>query len=84
MGWTYVNVSPESAAPRIPCRTFAWALDEPGWVKRFSDHGRSGAYCQVITPGRVSVGDDIVVEFVPDTHDVSVVDLFRAYLGDKE
>lgn len=71
------------AGPRIPCRTFAGHLGERGWVKRFSAHGRSGAYCAVQTPGSIRTGDAIDVSDVPG-HGITVPDLFRALTGDLE
>ncbi|WP_424212234.1 MOSC domain-containing protein [Streptomyces sp. BI20] len=67
----------EVASARIPCRTFQGALDEGGWVKRFTQEGRPGAYLRVITPGPVSTGDAIEVIHRPE-HEVTVAVLFRA------
>lgn len=54
----------EVTSPRIPCQTFARAVggDEArGWVKRFMQAGRSGAYLRVVTTGSVQSGDRVVV-----------------------
>ena len=40
----------EVCGPRIPCATFAARMGERGWVKRFSEVGRTGAYLSVVTP----------------------------------
>ena len=73
----------EVSIVRQPCRTFAGWLGEPGWVKRFSQHGHCGAYLRVIQPGRNAALDEI--EFVgrPD-HDIDMMTAFRAAQGDKE
>jgi len=63
--------------PRIPCRTFAGFLAERGWVRRFTEDGRSGTYLAVVRPGTVTAGDPVVRTFVPD-HDVTVGLVFRA------
>lgn len=44
----------EVASARIPCRTFQGALDEKGWVKRFTQEARPGAYLRVVQEGSVS------------------------------
>jgi MOSC domain-containing protein YiiM len=71
----------EVTGPRIPCATFAARMREPGWVKRFADVGRTGAYLSVVTAGTVRPGDRIEVVSRPD-HDVTVPETFRAFMGD--
>jgi MOSC domain-containing protein YiiM len=63
--------------PRIPCSTFARAMGEPRWVKRFTERGRTGAYLRILTPGPVQAGDPIVIESRPD-HQITVPLVFRA------
>lgn len=69
--------------PRVPCATFAARMGERGWVRRFTEHGRSGAYLSVARPGTVSAGDPVVVLSRPD-HGVDVALAFRAFAGDLE
>ena len=71
----------EVCGPRIPCATFAARMAERGWVKRFSDVGRTGAYLSVVTGGTVRPGDAIEVVARP-SHDITVPDTFRAFMGD--
>jgi MOSC domain-containing protein YiiM len=69
----------EVTMPRSPCMTFArWVggADERGWVKRFGDEGRLGAYLKVVRGGTVGAGDEIVIE--PGPADApTVLGLFR-------
>jgi MOSC domain-containing protein YiiM len=67
----------EVSLPRVPCRTFAGFMDEPGWVKRFTQRGLPGAYLRVIQPGRLQVGDPVEIVDRP-AHDVTVALVFRA------
>ncbi|WP_049576136.1 MOSC domain-containing protein [Streptomyces sp. SBT349] len=67
----------EASSCRIPCRTFADWLGEQGWVKRFTNEARPGAYFRVIHPGTIRAGDPVEVVHRPD-HEVSVAFLFRA------
>jgi MOSC domain-containing protein YiiM len=67
----------EVAKARIPCRTFAHWMDEQGWIRRFTDWARPGAYLRVIAPGAISAGDPVRVVSRPD-HDVTIGVLFRA------
>jgi MOSC domain-containing protein YiiM len=67
----------EACCPRIPCGTFQGWLGRSGWIKRFTEAARPGAYLRVIQPGQILVGDPIVIEHRPD-HDVTVAMTFRA------
>jgi MOSC domain-containing protein YiiM len=67
----------EVSAPRIPCRTFAAAMGERGWIKTFTRAATPGAYLRVISPGTVVAGDRISVMYRPD-HCVTVSLVFRA------
>lgn len=71
----------EVCGPRIPCQTFSARMGEPGWVRRFTEVGRTGAYLSVQTGGTVRPGDTIEVVSRPD-HDITVPETFRAFMGD--
>ena len=71
----------EVTAPRIPCATFAARMGERGWVRRFSEVGRTGAYLSIVTPGGVRTGDPVDVVRRPG-HGITVPDVFRAFMGD--
>ena len=73
----------EVCSMRIPCRTFAGWLEERGWIKRFMERARSGAYLRVIEPGEVRAGDPIEVVHRP-AHEVSVSFLFRSLTREPE
>ncbi len=61
----------EVSCPRIPCATFQGWMDEPRWVKRFTDGGAPGAYLRVLTEGTVAAGDEVEVVHRPD-HGVTI------------
>ena len=71
----------EVTGPRIPCATFRHRMGERGWLRRFTEVGRSGAYLAVITAGVVRSGDRIEVVERPD-HGITVPLAFRAFSGD--
>ncbi len=73
----------EVTSARIPCRTFAGWLGEKGWVKRFTQAARPGAYLRVVEPGEIGAGDDVEVVFRPG-HEVTVEFLFRALTTEAE
>jgi MOSC domain-containing protein YiiM len=66
----------EVSSPRIPCRTFQGFMDEPHWIKRFTEHGAPGAYLRVVSEGSVGAGDTVTVLGRPD-HGVTIGDVFR-------
>ncbi len=72
----------EVCGPRIPCATFAAHIGERGWVKRFAERGRPGAYCAVRSPGTIRPGEAVVVSDVPD-HGIDILTLFRAWWGEE-
>lgn len=67
--------------PRQPCQTFGRHMAVPRWVKRFTEHGRCGAYLRVLHPGTIRPGDAIVVGSRP-AHGVTMLTAFAAAMGD--
>ena len=47
-----------------------------GWVKRFSDARRLGPYLKVLRSGRVTAGDEIVIEYRPEGAP-TILDVYR-------
>jgi MOSC domain-containing protein YiiM len=70
-------------SPRTPCSTFQAWLDEPHWVKRFTEHGATGAYLAVVRPGRVRAGDPVEVVGRP-AHGVTIGQVFAGRRSDPE
>ncbi|MBV1853065.1 MOSC domain-containing protein [Catellatospora tritici] len=81
--WRVGTALLEVSAPRIPCRTFAAAMEEQGWIKRFTQAALPGAYLRVLEPGEVRAGDEVTVVHRPD-HDVTVALAFRAMTLESE
>jgi len=81
--WAIGDVVVRVTAPRIPCRTFQGFLAEPHWIRRFTQHGRPGAYLAVEVPGVIRAGDPVVVAHRPE-HDVTIGDLLAVLSGDRE
>ncbi len=75
--WRVGEVLLELSGVRIPCSVFAGFVDEPRWIRRFTEHGVPGAYFRVLEPGGVAAGDPIEVVSVPD-HEFTVGYAFRA------
>ncbi|MPY61703.1 MOSC domain-containing protein [Streptomyces spongiae] len=73
----------EVTSGRIPCLNFQVHLGEKGWVRRFTQKGRTGAYLRVIEPGEIRAGDPIEIVHRPD-HEVTAALEFRAVTTERE
>jgi MOSC domain-containing protein YiiM len=81
--WRVGGALLQVTAPRVPCAVFGAWMGRPGWIKRFTEVGRTGAYLRVLEEGDVGVGDPIVVERRPE-RSVTVAESFRAFHGDQD
>jgi MOSC domain-containing protein YiiM len=80
--WRIGGVVVEVSDVRTPCATFQAWLQEPKWIRRFSEIGRCGAYLRVIEEGTLQAGDAVeVVQTRP--HDVTVGLVFQALMSDR-
>ncbi|WP_204055365.1 MOSC domain-containing protein [Microbispora corallina] len=81
--WRVGTALLEVTAPRVPCVVFRNWLDERGWVKRFTEAGRTGAYFRVVEQGDLGAGDGVEVLERPSAS-VTIGEAFRAYHGDRD
>lgn len=79
--WRVGTALVEVTQPRIPCGVFRGWMEEKGWVRRFADEARPGAYLSVVGEGEVAAGDAVEVVHHPD-HDVTLREVFRLNYGD--
>ena len=49
----------EVTSHRTPCNVLALRMGDPGFVRRFHNGGRPGAYCRVITEGTIRAGQPV-------------------------
>ena len=69
--------------PRLPCYKLAAKFGRDDIIKRFLQSGRTGFYFAVVQEGEVGAGDD--VELVSrDRHHITVADITRVYVRDKD
>lgn len=64
--WRIGSALFEVAQPRQPCFKLGNRIGEAGFVKRFAQASRPGAYLRIIEPGDVGAGDWIEVVETPD------------------
>jgi MOSC domain-containing protein YiiM len=74
------EVRVEVTSPRLPCTTFARHVEQPRWVRRFSDRTDVGVYLRVLQPGWVTAGDPIQRLHVPK-HGVTAREVFTAIMN---
>ncbi len=68
----------EVTDPRIPCSTLRARMGIPGFVRRFAESRRFGAYFMIVEEGDVRAGDAIEVTSRPD-HGVTIARVGAAY-----
>lgn len=86
--WRIGTTLLEVASVRIPCNDFKGWMGRNGhptrgWVKRFTERGRPGAYLRVLEPGLLQQGDGIEVVHRPG-HGVTVSTMFAALTTRRE
>jgi MOSC domain-containing protein YiiM len=72
----------EVSEPRIPCWRLGVRMNDPAFVRRFTEALRPGAYMRIVREGEVGAGDAIEVVSRPG-HGLSVRDVFRIYTRDR-
>ncbi len=73
--WRVGSTVLEVAQPRSPCFKLGMRMDDAGFVSRFDDSGRPGAYLRIVESGDVGRGDAIEVGPAP-AHGLTVAELF--------
>lgn len=80
--WEIGTVLLEVSEPRIPCWRLGVRMEDPGFVRRFTEAQRPGAYLRIVSEGDLGAGDSVRIVSKPD-HDLTVRDLFRIYTRDR-
>jgi MOSC domain-containing protein YiiM len=70
--WRIGTAVLEVTAPRIPCWKLAKKMDDPLFIKRFSQAGRPGAYLRIIEEGEIGAGDEVEIVERPTDHDITI------------
>ena len=64
--WLIGTTLLEVAQPRLPCFKLGLRIGSPGFVKRFAQSSRPGAYLRIVEQGDIGAGDSIEVISRPD------------------
>lgn len=70
--WRIGSALLEVTAPRIPCWKLARKMEDPVFIKRFSQAGRPGAYLRIIEEGEIGPGDEVEVVERPTGHEITI------------
>ena len=81
--WEVGTTVLEVSEPRVPCWRLGVRMEDAGFIRRFTEALRPGAYLRIVLEGLVGAGDAIRVVERPD-HGVSIRDVFRIYSRDRE
>lgn len=81
--WAIGSTILQITSPRLPCYKLATKMGDSQFVKRFAAALRPGAYFSVVQEGEIERGDRIEVASRPD-HDLTVAEMMRIYLFDRE
>ena len=81
--WAIGSAVFEISEPRVPCWRLGVRMNDPGFVRVFTEALRPGAYMRIVREGDVGAGDAIEVVSRPG-HDLTVRDVFRIYTRDRD
>jgi MOSC domain-containing protein YiiM len=81
--WAIGSAVFEVSEPRVPCWRLGVRMNDPLFVRRFTEALRPGTYLRIVQEGDVAAGDEIKVLGKPE-HDVTVRDVLRIYARDRD
>jgi len=81
--WAIGSAVFEASEPRVPCWRLGVRMNDPAFVRRFTEAQRPGAYLRIVREGEIGAGDAIDIVSRPD-HDLTVGDVFRIYTRDRD
>lgn len=81
--WAVGSTLLEVTQPRVPCFKLGVRMGDPGFLKRFAEASRPGAYLKIVQEGDVGAGDAVEVVHRPD-HDVTMRLFSDALLKDHD
>ena len=72
----------EVSEPRIPCWRLGVRMNDPHFVRRFTEAMRPGSYLRILAEGDVGAGDEVRIVEKPRTS-ITIRDVFRIYNRDR-
>ena len=81
--WQIGSAVFEVSEPRIPCWRLGVRMNDETFPRRFGKALRPGTYLRIVGEGDVAAGDEIRILEKPD-HDLTIRDVFRIYMRDRD
>lgn len=81
--WRIGTTVLEVSEPRVPCWRLGVRMNDKRFPRVFTEALRPGAYLRIIVEGDLAAGDEIQVVDRP-AHDLTVRDVFRIYIRDRD
>jgi MOSC domain-containing protein YiiM len=81
--WAIGTTVLEVSEPRVPCWRLGVRMNDPTFLRRFTQALRPGPYLRIVVEGDVGAGDTIRILERP-AHDLTVRDVFRIYTRDRD
>lgn len=81
--WEIGSAELEVSEPRAPCWKLAYKMEDPTFVRRFTEAGRPGTYLRIVREGEIGAGDGIRILSTP-SHGMTVGEVFRIYSRDRD
>jgi MOSC domain-containing protein YiiM len=69
-------------APRVPCFKLAHVMGDPGFIKRFAQALRPGAYLAIVEEGEIAARDPVEITEKP-RHTLSIAKMTHIYFNDR-
>ncbi len=81
--WAVGSTLLQVTQPRVPCFKLGLRMDDPGFLKLFTQASRPGAYLKIIEEGDIGAGDAIKIDHLPE-HGVTMRLFSDALLKDHD
>lgn len=81
--WAIGTTVLEVSEPRVPCWRLGVRMNDPTFLRRFTQALRPGPYLRIVVEGDVGAGDTIRILERP-AHDLTVRDVLRIYTRDRD
>jgi MOSC domain-containing protein YiiM len=80
--WRVGEALLQVTAPRVPCFKLAHVMGDPGFIKRFAQALRPGAYLSIVDEGEIAAGDHVEIAVKP-RHTLTIAQMTHIYFNER-